>query len=147
MSKNNKFTFEIERDENGQPYFGSHKCLIKYIKETSPPRARKYLAEVIGFDEDKVPLFKYTPLFKIQPIGVVVAIVNENEEISYGWALCNFKMGDRFNKDRALKIALGRALTNPSNPPFDNIEPRKVREELRGLHTRATNYYKYLDRV
>lgn len=30
-----------------------------------------------------------------------------------GWSLCNFKAGDKFNKEDALKTAIGRAVLSP----------------------------------
>jgi len=58
-----------------------------------------------------------------------------------GWSLCNFKAGDKFNKEDALKNAIGRAVLQP----VDDI--RKVPNLLRDTvayfkDVRSVRYFK-----
>jgi hypothetical protein len=148
MSKNHKVTFEVDRDKHGNPYINGHKLLLKYIKECSPPRQRKYIAELIGRDDGNGdPIYRLKPLWREYPTGLVCSFIGQDNRIHYGWSHCNTKLGDRFDRGRALQIALGRAMvhSNSAVPPFDEVEPRIVREELRALHGRSINYYKYLN--
>ena len=57
---------------------------------------------------DKPMLTQFVRDRKGQPRGMVIATVIDNE-IRFGWSYTNTKAGDRFNKTRAIQIALGRA--------------------------------------
>ena len=57
---------------------------------------------------DKPMLTQFVRDRKGQPRGMVVATVIDNS-ICVGWSYTNTKAGDRFNKQRAIQIALGRA--------------------------------------
>lgn len=72
------------------------------------------------------------------PYGVVVA-VKVDDGYRLGYSLCNKK--DRFSKDMALKIALGRALW--SLDPFGmNDIPHPVKKMLPTFSNRCKKYYR-----
>jgi hypothetical protein len=62
-------------------------------------------------------LVEYVRDRKRNPIGAVIGVRN-HKDVSVGWSLTNRKAGDRFDKDMAIKIALGRAVegTNKALP-------------------------------
>lgn len=82
---------------------------------------------------------KYTVIQYIRdknnnPRGVLVAVKHENG-FRIGYSLCNKK--DRFNKNMALKIALGRA-----NAMSDGPIPHPVDRMLEEFTNRCKRYYK-----
>jgi hypothetical protein len=71
-----------------------------------------------------------------KPIGIVIA-EKIGGEIHWGWSLCNFKKGDRFNREHGIKIAEGRILHGT------NAEmPIAVRECMNLFIPRARKYFK-----
>lgn len=75
---------------------------------------------------------------KGQPRGLVVATVIDNE-IRLGWSYTNTKAGDRFNKQRAFQIALGRAETGQSERV---MTPHSVIKVMNQVAVRAERYYR-----
>jgi len=75
---------------------------------------------------------------KGQPRGLVVATIID-DEIRLGWSYTNTKAGDRFNKNRAFQIALGRAETGQGN---NVVTPHSVRRVMDRIAVRAERYYK-----
>lgn len=73
-----------------------------------------------------------------QPRGMVVATVI-NDTIRFGWSHTNTKAGDRFDKCKALTIALGRA-ENGWGP--NTVVPVSTGKVLNKMVNRATRYYK-----
>jgi hypothetical protein len=77
------------------------------------------------------------------PLGVLVAIKTP-EGFRIGYSLCNKK--DRFNKNMALKIAIGRAGfglelgSGESYPP--SYPPHPVRKMISAFYDRCKKYYK-----
>jgi len=69
-------------------------------------------------------------------IAAVVPDANGKDKIRIGWALCNFKMGDKFS-DLGLKIAMERAVTGSTVAPADSMV-----EDLKKFINRAVTYYK-----
>jgi hypothetical protein len=64
------------------------------------------------------------------PCGVVVAVKSPRGPIKVGWSKCNFKAGDKFNKEIGLKTALKNLHTVKDH--FDIDEPYtgiKLQEE------------------
>jgi hypothetical protein len=75
---------------------------------------------------------------KGQPRGIVVATVI-NDEIRLGWSYTNIKAGDRFDKSRGLRIALGSAESGQSHSV---TTPHSVHKVMTQITTRAERYYK-----
>ena len=73
-----------------------------------------------------------------QPRGIVVATVIDNS-IRMGWSYTNTKAGDRFNKQRGLQIALGRADTGVG---MRVKIPHNVEKVLEKMARRADAFYK-----
>ena len=73
---------------------------------------------------------------KNQRVGVVVAKVDDNPLVGIGWSKCNTSLGDRFDRERGLKIALGRADFRDKN------YPRSVAPYIEQMAVRATKYFK-----
>jgi len=73
-----------------------------------------------------------------QPRGLVVATVINNK-ICLGWSYTNTKAGDRFNKEKAYKIAFGRAEHRWS--PNVTI-PQRVEKVYAHMINRAIRYFK-----
>jgi len=71
------------------------------------------------------------------PIGVVVA-VKHNDEIRLGWSKCHSLL-ERFNRQKGIEIALGRA---KCNRPVKHPLPHDIRYALVNLLQRAEKYYK-----
>jgi hypothetical protein len=67
------------------------------------------------------------------PVGVVVAR-KVGEEVRYGFSLC--RKGDRFNKARALEIALGRVNAKVT------ICPNSLEQTFDIVMDRAARYFK-----
>jgi len=75
---------------------------------------------------------------KGQPRGMVVATVID-DQIRIGWSYTNTKLGDRFNKSRALQIALGRAKNGQRNSV---TTPHSVSKVIEKMQNRAGFYFK-----
>lgn len=69
-----------------------------------------------------------------QRIGVVIAKADQNE-IQMGWSLC--KKGDKFDSERALTIAHGRAINGSVIPLPQTVSPYYLR-----MAPRAQKYFK-----
>ena len=86
----------------------------------------------------KYTVIQYVRNKKRVPYGVLVAVKN-SDGFTCGYSLCNKK--DRFNKKRALEIALGRAgLTNGGL--YNGIPPHEVRKMIPAFFERCKKYYK-----
>lgn len=79
---------------------------------------------------------------KKNPRGVAVA-VRENDEVFYGFSLCNPK--DKYNKDQGLKIALARALAPNYLLPQSGETSDAVLKAYDELQARALRYFKDLE--
>lgn len=83
------------------------------------------------------------------PYGVVVAIKDIENGYRIGYSLCNKK--DRFNKKRALEIALGRAFHGVNQIDMKHHEknnvnsatPHDVNRMLSNFNERCKKYYKW----
>jgi len=73
-----------------------------------------------------------------QPRGIVVATVIDNK-ICLGWSYTNTKAGDRFNKEKAFKIAFGRA---ENRWGVHVIMPHRVTKVYEKMMSRAIRYFK-----
>lgn len=87
---------------------------------------------------DKPMLTQFVRDRKGQPRGMVVATVIDNT-IRFGWSFANTKAGDRFDKCKAITIALGRAENGWGPKTKVPVSTVKV---LNKMYTRATSYYK-----
>ena len=66
------------------------------------------------------------------PIGVAVAVSKED----IGWSLCNKR--DKFNKQRALEIAVGRA----TKRDISDTKPVTILPLFNKIYARAQKYFK-----
>jgi hypothetical protein len=73
------------------------------------------------------------------PLGVLVA-VKTPEGFRIGYSLCNKK--DRFNKNMALKIAIGRAGFGLELGSGESYPPHPVRKMIPAFYDRCKKYYK-----
>lgn len=97
----------------------------------------------------KIPehtLIHYVRDNKGSPRGVLVA-VNVDNNIRISWSYC--RKTDRFTKEMALHIAIGRAMIcevvrpEPACLPYGPIPmPHQVARELEQFTTRCKRYYK-----
>jgi len=73
-----------------------------------------------------------------QPRGLVVATVID-DKIRLGWSYTNTKAGDRFNKEKAYRIAFGRA----ENRWGHQVKmPHNVKKVYEKMTDRAVRYFK-----
>jgi hypothetical protein len=72
---------------------------------------------------------------KNQPIGCFVAVRRDDGEIVIGWSLC--RKGDRFNKQLAKNIALGRCM----NGSYSAL-PFSLFHQMMDFISRAERYFK-----
>lgn len=87
---------------------------------------------------DKPMLTQFVRDRKGQPRGMVVATVI-NGNVRFGWSHTNVKAGDRFDKRKAVTIAVGRA-ENGWGPTIQ--VPVSTAKVLNSMVTRASAYYK-----
>lgn len=74
-------------------------------------------------------------------IGSMAAVLHEDDhKVVIGWSLCHKldKRKDKFNSDRAIEIALGRATAGRSTTPM----PRSIAKKVKQFAERAKKYYK-----
>jgi len=90
-------------------------------------------------------VIKYLRDNKGNPRGVIVAVRLPNGKVSVHYSYCNKK--DKFTKEMALKIALGRAyavsqlpLTDMNDLDFSKI-PHQVNREIAAFNQRVQKYY------
>ena len=76
-------------------------------------------------------------------VGVMYSGVNENDAVvGFGWSLCSGNHGDRFDKEKCMNIAEGRAYYNyRDNYVIDNI-PVSIQKEMPKFVKRMAIYYK-----
>jgi hypothetical protein len=71
------------------------------------------------------------------PYGVLVAVKHRSGYLM-GYSQC--KRGDKFSKEMALRIAVGRAMEN--SWPASHMLPREVYRAMGDFITRCNKYYK-----
>lgn len=109
------------------------KVLVQYARTKS-----KVTAVLCGVDSaDYIPYVNYE---KGKKFGVVVAI----DKDILGWSLCNKR--DRFNKEKGLAIALGRAalaseMTASERFDFYNRVPDSLVDLFEEIRDRSEKYY------
>lgn len=86
-------------------------------------------------------LIRYIRNKKGQPRGVVVAL-RDNNEVCYGYSICN--PIDPWNKHKGLKIAIARALAREYELPQAENTNKLIMEGYVNLSKRAVNYFKDL---
>ena len=75
------------------------------------------------------------------PIGSIAAVFNESDKKAVvGWSLCHEldKCRDGFNAERAVNIALGRAVAERSKTAL----PKSIAKKVEQFAERAKRYYK-----
>ena len=72
-------------------------------------------------------------------IGTLVALASESSSpcVFLGWSKCKLSAGDVFDKERGLRIALGRAQDGGGGPI-----PRSLLGEYTEMSERAVKYFK-----
>jgi hypothetical protein len=88
-------------------------------------------------------LIRYIRNKKGQPRGVVVAL-RDNNEVCYGYSICN--PIDPWNKHKGLKIAVARALAREYELPKAENTTKQIMEGYVNLSKRAVNYFKDLSK-
>lgn len=88
-------------------------------------------------------LIKYIRNKKGQPRGVVVAL-RDNDEVLYGYSLCN--PIDRWDRHEALERAINRAMERDYEIPTAPNTIKQILEEYDNLSKRAVKYFKDLPR-
>jgi hypothetical protein len=82
-----------------------------------------------------------------QPYGVIVAVRRPDGEVSVDFSLCNTKK-DKFSKERALEIAVGRALNSKKDDGSNRLLPRSLYREVEAFNKRVSKYYRtHIDEV
>lgn len=80
------------------------------------------------------------------PYGVIVAVRRDDGEVAVDFSLCNTKK-DRFTKERALEIAIGRAMSL-KNPERSRTLPPSLYKEMKKFNDRVCKYYRtHIDNV
>jgi len=74
------------------------------------------------------------------PYGVIVAVRRADGEVSVDYSLCNTKK-DRFSKERALEIAVGRAMI-VKHKDCQRTLPRSISKEMQKFNQRVAKYYR-----
>ncbi len=76
------------------------------------------------------------------PYGVIVAVRRDDGEVAVDFSLCNTKK-DRFTKERALEIAIGRAMSSKKDDGnSDRILPHSLYREMKKFNDRVCKYYR-----
>ena len=75
-----------------------------------------------------------------QPVAVIAAVVHpvENDSVFLGWSRCNKSLGDRFDRNLGIKIAVDRALARGGN----TFIPDSLQEDFNYMINRANRYFK-----
>lgn len=74
---------------------------------------------------------------QLKGIWVASPTSMDPNNVNIGWALCNTKRGDRFDKSRAFDIALGRAVKVSAQDL-----PQSLEEGYNFFENRCKRYYK-----
>lgn len=74
---------------------------------------------------------------QLKGIWVASPSPSNSSIVSIGWALCNTKQGDRFDKQRAFEIAFGRAVKLSAQDL-----PQSLEEGYKFFTKRCKRYYK-----
>jgi len=82
---------------------------------------------------------KYITKKNGKKVGMLIATAFREDSFGVGYSLCNTKL-DKFDKQRAVQIAFGRAYKNANG---DALEiPQSIRDEYALFYCRATKYFK-----
>ena len=87
---------------------------------------------------DKPMLMQFVRDRDDQPRGMVVSTVIDGS-VRFGWSYTNTKAGDRFNKQKAIVIATGRAEKGWGSKVKT---PHRVTKALNQIVERSIRYYK-----
>ena len=94
---------------------------------------------MIDLNIPKYSLITYYRDKRGEPKGVLVAVPTQHKgDFSIGYAQC--RKGDKFSKKMGLKIALGRAVFQPSHSFFDTM-PHNLRKMMPAFVRRCERYY------
>ena len=89
-------------------------------------------------------IFQYVRNRRRQKVGVVVAVKRHDNTIGFGYSLCAVNLGDKFNPELALNIALGRA---EAFPHFADEIPSSVENDWSQILHRSERYFKDVEIV
>lgn len=133
-------------DENGQYYYGNFRMLVYYTRGCKISRLNPKAYTISNNGESFRNPYEPDMISENYPgpIGVTVALW-DGEKVRYGYSRVNLNAGDTFNRKQALDMAVGRALIQHLEPPFDDKSvPHTVKPELQRIYGRAKNYFKFL---
>lgn len=131
---------KITQDKNGQYFFDGNKMLVHFTRGGMVTKENPRY-----WDGKKVNRFEPELIKNYWPglVGCVVAVRVE-DEVRFGYSRVNLDV-ERFNKKRAIEIALGRALYNDVKYPFDEYR-MEIWEDLHDMFRHASNYFKFLNK-
>ena len=75
---------------------------------------------------------------KVRRVGIFAAVKDQDEIVRIGWSLCKAKVGDKFNYQDGVTIALKRA----SKAQCINAMPLSLAKKLDRFIDRAKRYFK-----
>lgn len=90
---------------------------------------------------EKHTLVQYVRRSNGTPYGVIVAVRRPDGEVSVDFSLCNTKK-DRFTKERALEIAIGRAMNSKKDEGCERRLPHSLYRHMQNFNKRVAKYYK-----
>ena len=70
-------------------------------------------------------------------VGVIVGLVQDGV-IKIGWAKCNRKLGDVFDRGEGIQLAEARAIKMTASPPL----PLCMKRQMRNFYARCVRYFK-----
>lgn len=90
---------------------------------------------------EKNTLVQYIRRGNGTPYGVIVAVRRPDGEVSVDFSLCNTKK-DKFTKQRALEIAIGRAMNSKKDDGCERRLPHSLNRHMAEFNKRVAKYYK-----
>lgn len=94
-------------------------------------------------------LFQYVRDRKRNRVGVMVAIVKDDNHFKVGYSLCKVKSEknpadvDKFNRDTGMLMATHRAVDNDRSPYISEV-PQSMKAEYIRFVNRASRYFRRL---
>ena len=83
---------------------------------------------------------------KTLKVGVIIG-VKDGKAVKIGWSKCNLKLGDVFNRQVGLKLALNRALPLPMPKSKSVPTPNCIRKQVRNFGIRCLRYFKDANKI
>lgn len=87
---------------------------------------------------------------KTHKVGVILGIF-DGKAVKIGWSKCNVRIGDKFDKQVGLKLALNRALNRALPSPLPKKitvpTPDCIRHQIRNFGARCAKYFKGANKI